>query len=75
MNDFQMYEEGRKEEESKQLDLACVSESLHELKSIELEPVYASSHCTYSVLEYKLETLYKNQQKILDAIKLVGNAR
>jgi len=29
-----------------------------------LEPVYGSSYCQYTVIENKLETLYKNQEKI-----------
>jgi len=40
------------------------------MEEIKLEPVYGSKHCQYSVVENKLEILYKNQEKLLQAIKL-----
>jgi hypothetical protein len=39
---------------------------------IKLEPITASSMCQFSVLEYKLAALYRNQEKILLAIKLLA---
>lgn len=44
----------------------------NKIKSIELDKVIASDFCKYSVIEYKLETLYKNQEKILNAIKIIA---
>ncbi len=44
---------------------------LHELDKIKLEPVYGSTYCQYSVIEKKLAILYQNQEKILQAIKLL----
>jgi len=41
------------------------------IDEIKLEPVYGSSYCRYSVIENKLAKLYKNQEKILEAIKLL----
>lgn len=43
------------------------------LDEIELEPVNGSTYCKYSVIENKLEILYKNQEKLLHAIKLLGD--
>jgi len=40
------------------------------LDEIKLEKVRGSTHCEYSVIENKLEILYRNQEKILLAIKL-----
>jgi len=42
------------------------------INEIELDPVYGSTHCAYSVIENKLVTLYKNQEKLLLAIKLLS---
>jgi len=47
--------------------------SLPTMDEIKLEPVYGSTYCQYSVIENKLEILYKNQEKLLQAIKLLGN--
>ena len=52
-----------------------VSGSLPSLNEIQLEPVYGSTYCQYSVIEKKLAILYQNQEKILQAIKLLGNDR
>jgi hypothetical protein len=43
------------------------------LKDIELEEVFGSSHCQFSVIENSLAKLYRNQEKILKAIKLLRN--
>jgi hypothetical protein len=40
------------------------------LKDIKLEEVLESSHCQFSVIENKLAILYRNQEKLLKAIKL-----
>ena len=60
---------------TEQLRLYGVSGSLPSLNEIKLEPVYGSTYCQYSVIEQKLAILYQNQEKILQAIKLVGNDR
>lgn len=39
------------------------------LSEIELEPVSGSELCEFSVIENKLEILYRNQERILQAIK------
>jgi hypothetical protein len=43
------------------------------LENIELEPLYGSSYCQFSVIENQLAILYRNQEKILTAIKLLNN--
>jgi hypothetical protein len=45
------------------------------LEDIELEPLYGSSHCQFSVIENQLAILYRNQEKILTAIKLLNNEK
>jgi hypothetical protein len=47
---------------------------LDSLNEIKLDPVRASTYCQYSAIERELEKLYKNQEKLLQAIKLLGNA-
>jgi len=42
-----------------------------DINDIKLEPVCGSTHCAYSIIENKLETIYKNQEKLLEAIKLI----
>ncbi len=44
-----------------------------EIENIKLEEVLGSSMCQYTVIENKLATLYKNQEQILKAIKLLNN--
>jgi hypothetical protein len=43
------------------------------IDSIKLEEVFGSKHCLYSVIENKLSILYRNQEKILSAIKILNN--
>jgi hypothetical protein len=45
------------------------------LEDIKLEVVLESSHCQFSVVENKLATIYRNQEKILKAIKLLNNGK
>jgi len=45
------------------------------IDSIKLEEVFGSQYCLYSVIENKLATLYRNQEKILSAIKILNNGR
>lgn len=42
------------------------------LEDIKLEKVRGSKNCQYSVIENKLEILYRNQEKILLAIKIAN---
>lgn len=37
-----------------------------------LEPVHGSDWCQYSVIENKLETLYKNQEKIYELLQAIN---
>lgn len=59
--------------EGKALNKALVMPSLPTMDEIKLEPVYGSTYCRYSVIEQKLAILYQNQEKLLQAIKLLGN--
>ena len=43
-----------------------------EIKEIKLDEVNGSTYCQFSVVENKMRTLYKNQEKILQAIKLIA---
>jgi hypothetical protein len=45
------------------------------LEDIKLEEVLGSSNCLYTVIENKLATIYRNQEKILIAIKLLNNEK
>lgn len=45
------------------------------LEDIELEEVRGSRHCQFSVVENKLAIIYRNQLKILQAIKMLNNER
>jgi hypothetical protein len=45
------------------------------LEDIELEEVIGSRHCQFSVVENKLAIIYRNQLKILQAIKMLNNER
>lgn len=56
-------------------DISQRSELLPKLNAIELTIVFGSTNCEYSVLERKMRQLYENQEKILEAIKLVGKCR
>jgi hypothetical protein len=54
-------------------DKVIVVKRQERLKDIELEEVFGSSHCEFSVIENNLVKLYRNQEKILKAIKLLRN--
>lgn len=45
------------------------------LGDIKLEEVVGSRHCLYSVIENKLSALYRNQEQILKAIKILNNGK
>lgn len=57
----------------KELNKELVKPSMPTLEEIKLEPVYGSTYCAYSVIENKLKILYENQEKLLQAIKLLSN--
>jgi hypothetical protein len=54
-------------------DKVIVVKRQERLKDIELEEVFGSNHCQFSVIENNLAKLYRNQEKILKAIKLLRN--
>ena len=66
-------------EEQKQhlIDMMKFDEELglydEKIEDIELEEVRGSSHCQFSVVENKLAIIYRNQLKILQAIKMLNN--
>ena len=71
-------EDGVKDEQKQHLiDIMESDEELglydETIDSIKLEEVLGSSHCRYSVIENKLAILYRNQEKILSAIKILNN--
>ena len=37
-----------------------------------LEPVHGSEYCQFSVVENKLEILYRNQEKIYALLQIIG---
>ena len=45
------------------------------IEDIELEEVRGSTHCQFSVVEIKLAIIYRNQLKILQAIKMLNNGK
>ena len=45
------------------------------IEDIELEEVRGSSHCQFSVVENKLAIIYRNQLKILQAIKMLNDGK
>lgn len=57
-----------------ELDMEDFEEPKQErLEDIQLEKVLGSRMCQYTVIENKLAILYKNQEQILKAIKLLSN--
>ncbi len=42
---------------------------MSKIEEIKLEPVYGSTYCQFSVIENDLHIIYKNQEKLLEAIK------
>jgi hypothetical protein len=45
------------------------------IEDIKLEVVFGSKYCKYSVIENKLAIIYRNQEKLLKAIKLLNNGK
>ena len=45
------------------------------LEDIKLEEVFGSDYCEFSVVENKLAILYRNQEQLLKAIKLLSNEK
>ena len=45
------------------------------IEDIKLEEVCGSKYCQFSVIENKLEIIYRNQEKLLTAIKLLNNGK
>lgn len=46
--------------------------AVEQISNIQLNPVNGSSMCEYTVIENKLAIIYQNQEKILQAIKLLA---
>lgn len=44
---------------------------MSEIDEIKLDPVHGSTYCQFSIIENDLEKLYKNQEKLLQAIRLI----
>ena len=71
---------GEKEEQKQHLiDMMESDEELglydEKIEDIELEEVRGSTHCQFSVVENKLAIIYRNQLKILQAIKMLNNGK
>lgn len=49
--------------------------AVDQINDIYLEAVKGSVMCEYTVLENKLVILYQNQEKILQAIKILANGK
>lgn len=46
--------------------------AVEKINEIRLEPVQGSVMCEYTIIENKLVIIYQNQEKILQAIKLLA---
>ena len=56
--------------------LSILSEPKQEtLEDIKLEEVHGTKYCQFSVVENKLAIIYRNQEKLLTAIKLLNNGK
>ena len=51
------------------------NEGKETLEDIKLEEVRGSNYCEFSVIENKLAIIYRNQEKLLTAIKLLNNGK
>ena len=69
----------KKEQKQHLIDMMESDEELglydEKIVDIELEEVRGSSHCQFSVVENKLAIIYRNQLKILQAIKMLNNGK
>ena len=61
--------------EEKFKEIAGLKFKQETFEDIKLEEVLGSSYCKYTVIENKLATIYRNQEKILAAIKLLSNEK
>lgn len=73
-------EDGVKDEQKQHLiDIMESDEELglydEKIEDIELEEVRGSIHCQFSVVENKLAIIYRNQLKILQAIKMLNDGK
>jgi hypothetical protein len=75
------YDEDVVKDEQKQhlIDMMESDEELglydEKIEDIELEEVRGSIHCQFSVVENKLAIIYRNQLKILQAIKMLNDGK
>jgi len=69
----------KKEQKQHLIDMMESDEELglydEKIEDIELEEVRGSTHCQFSVIENKLAIIYRNQLKILQAIKMLNNGK
>jgi len=68
--------EGKEEQKQHLIDIMKGDEELglydEDIDDVKLEEVLGSNSCLYSVIENKLAILYRNQEKILSAIKMLN---
>jgi sporulation-control protein spo0M len=53
--------------------LPIIDDKINTVDEIKLEPIYSGAYQDSKTIEDKLAILYKNQEKILQAIKLIAN--
>ena len=77
VTDYIDKETSKQEQKQHLIDMMESDEELglydEKIEDIELEEVRGSSHCQFSVVENKLAIIYRNQLKILQAIKMLNN--
>ena len=73
------YLDEKEEQKQHLIDMMESDEELglydEKIEDIELEEVRGSTHCQFSVVENKLAIIYRNQLKILQAIKMLNNGK
>jgi hypothetical protein len=79
VTDYINKETSKQEQKQHLIDMMRGDEELglydEKIEDIELEEVRGSSHCQFSVVENKLAIIYRNQLKILQAIKMLNNGK
>ena len=79
VTDYIDKETSKQEQKQHLIDMMESDEELglydEKIEDIELEEVRGSSHCQFSVVENKLAIIYRNQLKILQAIKMLNNGK
>jgi hypothetical protein len=79
VTDYINKETSKQEQKQHLIDMMESDEELglydEKIEDIELEEVRGSSHCQFSVVENKLAIIYRNQLKILQAIKMLSDGK